>query len=129
MAYDLYDFTESLERAGLPVLAVERCSLAFGRSPEGYASWEGGFVLLLRTGEWAFLHGWCDTTGWGCQDGAALDRFDHEPTPDDLHAAWTAAWSYQERAPIDDADVDPADLGRFLRGELDRWGSPVSPSA
>lgn len=39
-------------------------------SPEGYGSWEGWCVVLLKDGRWACLEGWCDTSGWGCQDNA-----------------------------------------------------------
>ena len=34
-------------------------------------TWTGGFVLKLKDGRFAYLTGWCDYTGWGCQDGGA----------------------------------------------------------
>jgi len=34
-------------------------------SPEGYGSWEGVCVVLLRDGRFAAVSAQCDTTGWG----------------------------------------------------------------
>ena len=67
--YSLYDFTESLDRGfeskdPKPVSFVK----AWGRQGN-CAEWEGGFVLRFGDGTYAYLSGWCDTTGWGCQDG------------------------------------------------------------
>jgi hypothetical protein len=71
--FDAYDLTESIDRVrhqlpSEPVRVIAAC----GESPEGYGSWHGGFVLLLADGSFALVTGWCDTTGWGCQDGAEV---------------------------------------------------------
>lgn len=124
MAYDLYDFTESMTQVDVNPGNVAACILGFGDSPEGYASWEGGFLLHMKAGEpYALVTGWCDTTGWGCQDGAQVDYFDHEPTLDEIRAAWTAAWG--GNAPLDDPDEMPTDVNRYLAGEIDRWGAAL----
>ena len=34
-----------------------------------YAEWSGCAALRLIDGRFALVSGWCDTTGWGCQDG------------------------------------------------------------
>lgn len=40
------------------------------RSKDGdYAEWEGQLLARLKDGRYIFVGGWCDTTGWGCQDG------------------------------------------------------------
>jgi hypothetical protein len=129
MGYDLYDFTESLAVAGVEQSRVEHCSLGFGWSPEGYGSWEGGFVCHTRTGKpWLFVFGWCDTTGWGCQDGAYTAEFDREPTRDELRAAWADVLSNHDfDEAIEEADEAPADINRYLTGELDKFGAPVKP--
>lgn len=126
MSYDLYDFTESLNVAGVEPTRIEHCSLAFGCSTEGFAQWEGGFVCHTRSGApWVFLFGWCDTTGWGCQDGAYAVDYDHEPTREELDAAWKAEMGSDHEFQPADFDETPADINRFLVGELDRWGAPV----
>jgi hypothetical protein len=122
MAYDLYDFTESLSVAGVEQARVEHCSVGFGDSPEGYGSWEGGFVCHTRSGKpWIFVFGWCDTTGWGCQDGAWVIEYDHEPTEAELRASWDKEMEYSEWEPLwRERDEAPADVNRYLVGELDR---------
>ena len=131
MSYDLYDFTESLNVAGVEPTRVEHCALAFGDSPEGYGSWHGGFVCHTRSGApWVFVFGWCDTTGWGCQDGAYVVDFDHEPTREEIDAAWKDELGDMGGLfEPEDFDEAPADINRYLVGELDRWGAPVKPDA
>jgi hypothetical protein len=115
MAYDLYDFTESLSVAGVPEQRVEHCSFAFGEQG-GYAEWEGGFVCHTRSGKpWIFVFGWCDTTGWGCQDGAWVVEFDTEPSVEQIVGEWRK--QMHGEPPITLADRDPIDLNRHLRGE------------
>lgn len=130
MSFDLYDFTESLDRVGIPPTRIEHCSLAFGTSPEGWASWQGGFVCHTRSGKpWLFVFGWCDTTGWGCQDGAEVREYDHEPTRDEIAAAWDEDENYyrfRDTFQPEEFAESPADVNRFLAGELDRWGEPTN---
>lgn len=116
MAYDLFDFTESLSVAGVPEQRVEHCSFAFGE--QGcMAEWEGGFVCHTRSGKpWIFVFGWCDTTGWGCQDAAWVVEFESEPTAEQIDAAWRAQMS--AAPPVGNGDRDPIDLNRHLRGEV-----------
>lgn len=121
MSYDLYDFKESLNIAGIEPTRIEHCSLGFGDSPDGYGSWEGGFVCHTRSGKpWVFVFGWCDTTGWGCQDGAYVVEYDHEPSEDEIREAWGTHLYTTERLSemLRLADSDPIDLNRFLRGEI-----------
>ena len=56
-ARDKYDAPATAE--------ISRITAAWGQSPEGYGSWEGGFVGVTHAGRWFYLAGWCDTTGWG----------------------------------------------------------------
>lgn len=124
MGYDLYDFTHSLEAVSIPITRMEHCSLGFGYSPEGYGSWTGGFVCHTRSGApWVLVCGWCDTTGWGCQDGAQAFEFDHEPTAEEVREAFIGYCGEWSAEALDDPDVDPADLNRMLRGEIDQWGN------
>ncbi len=98
--YTLSDFTESLRSVGFDESTLVSAVRSWGRSPEGFASWEGGFVLKLRDGRYAYLTGWCDTTGWGCQDGAEMrfaDSLEGLGLPDDV-----------------DWDHYPADLNRWI---------------
>lgn len=112
MSYTVYDFDETLERVGIKPGEVERVTAGWGRSPDGYGDWEGGFVLLLKDGTWVLVSGWCDTSGWGCQDGADCLRSTEEPQPaiNDYSGHWRPF-------PPEQVDRDPADLNRFLRGE------------
>lgn len=89
---------------------------AAGESPEGFGSWEGAFVLKLADGGYAFVFGWCDTTGWGCQDDAYLYRFADHPTPEQLRAAWADEMGASDFPR--DGDQDPADLNRWVQGEV-----------
>lgn len=83
MSYTTYDFKESLERApplGLSASDVAEVVAAWGRTGD-YAEWEGGFLLRLKDGRHAYLSGWCDTTGWGCQDGIDVHFYQERPEP------------------------------------------------
>lgn len=105
--YTLSDLTESLRSANFDVTLLEQVVRAWGRSPEGYGSWEGGFVLKLCDGRFAYLSGWCDTTGWGCQDGAELtfaDSLEGLDLPNDVE------W-----------DVAPADLNLWIARGCRDW--------
>lgn len=91
MAYAIYDFSETLERvSSFSKNDVAECLAAWGEQGD-HSEWNGGFILRLKDGRIAVVQGWCDTTGWGCQDGV-IEQF---------------------------ADADPVDLNRFLRGEIE----------
>jgi|SRR6185437_10611336 len=34
-----------------------------------WGEWSGQMLARLSDGRFIFCGGWCDTTGWGCQDG------------------------------------------------------------
>jgi hypothetical protein len=98
-----YDLTESLNKAGINPDYVDRVLYAWGHGDEGYAEWEGGFILSLKDGRYVYVWGWCDTSGWGCQDGGGVIPFNHQPTIAEVveatakhdeapHAADPSAW-------------------------------------
>jgi hypothetical protein len=65
--------------------------------------WSGGFLLELKDGQYAYVTGWCDYTGWGCRDGAEVSLYETKP-----------ALSEIENIPVDKWDLDPIDLNRWL---------------
>jgi hypothetical protein len=74
--YSFSDFTSILTHADVkdhikPTDIID-ILYGFGKSEEGYAQWDGGFVVSLKNGNRAILYGGCDTTGWGCQDNASV---------------------------------------------------------
>lgn len=109
--YCLNDFEESLKLVPLesPPFSVVR---AWGRSDEGSdrccQDWRGGFVIDLGNKRFAYLTGWCDYTGWGCQDGATITYGYHidELIADDLGESW---------------DEEPADLNRWIKNGMKPW--------
>lgn len=109
--YATYDLSESLDRVsmdgnGVPVEAIR----AWGRSPEGGGSWEGGFLLRLSTEKYAYITGWADYTGWGCQDGA-LVAFSDVPEID--FTAVSAKFCFDVPS-ISEWDESPADLNMWI---------------
>lgn len=36
-----------------------------------WGEWDGSMVARLHDGRFIFAGGWCDTSGWGCQDGVS----------------------------------------------------------
>lgn len=121
MAYDLYDFTESIRIAGINEHSIARVYAAWGESPEGGSSWQGGFLMLLKDKRAAYVQGWCDYTGWGCQDGAEVHYFDSLPEKAAL-AQLVEDFLYI-RHPID--WENPINCNLYLEGKIDRWGSEV----
>lgn len=120
MAYDLFDLTESVNRVGVERSWVDRVALAFGKHGD-MEEWEGGFLLCGKQTNgaplWAFVFGWCDTTGWGCQDGAYLRAFDSEPGLVEIAANYATQMSYDLRgvvAKATDWDWLPAATARDL---------------
>lgn len=109
--YTRYDFSESMDRVTITPDKIRSVVAAWGESTEGYGEWSGGFVMALKDGRFAYLTGWCDTTGWGCQDGAEITYYDSLPD----YATFTK--SYQ-----DDSiqwDVNPRDLNKWLEDGAD----------
>ena len=61
--YTRYDFSESIGVTGFDASTIKKVLKAWGHSPGG--EWEGGFLLELVDGTYAYIGGWCDYTGWG----------------------------------------------------------------
>lgn len=95
--YTSYDFAESLEHERINESDVARVIAAWGDSPDGWGSWEGGFLMLMKDGRYCYLTGWCDTSGWGCQDGASVEYYDTLP-------------AYKTLSGDVNWDLEPADL-------------------
>lgn len=108
-----YDFSESVSGAeGFGRDDIESVLAAWGRNGD-YAEWSGGFLLKLKDGRVAYIEGWCDTTGWGCQDGVET-RFIKQ-VPEDLNTLLERFWNPNAS---EDWDRDPVDLNRLIRGEI-----------
>jgi hypothetical protein len=115
MSYAILDFSESLGRVpiGPPDIVAVVAAWGYGEgqgtdgghgySADGATEWSGGFLLKLKDGRFAYLTGWCDYTGWGCQDGAEVTYFDALPSLTSLEADPPTGW-----------DEQPADLNRWL---------------
>jgi hypothetical protein len=129
VSYAVYDFTESLAcaRRDNPGAAPEntdlvRCVAAYGdgggRDTNDYEDWYGGFLVELKDGRFAYVSGWCDTTGWGCQDGASCEFFDKEPNLGTLERRFYG----DDGGPTSEWDRDPADLNKWIAdGFPERW--------
>lgn len=114
--YGTFDLSESLNQVTFGREEIETVHYAWGYSPEGGGSWEGGFIMELKDGRFATLTGWCDYTGWGCQDGVEV-KF-HESLPEAPGSFVSDSWS---DPPNQNVDVDhlPADLNRWVKGDFD----------
>lgn len=110
MAYCLYDFSESLKQVAIDAADIALVISAWGANGD-CAEWSGGFVLALKDGRTAVLTGWCDTTGWGCQDGANLAFVEAVPTFETVNAGRD---KYEGLIAATDWDDEPADLNKWL---------------
>lgn len=123
MSYTTYDFTESLQRVGIVAADIDRVVCAWGKgdgqgddaghyrwAEDGVSDWSGGFLMHMKAGGFIYLTGWCDYTGWGCQDGAEVHRFETMPTFDELRNVS----EYQKGPATEEWDIDPIDLNRSL---------------
>jgi hypothetical protein len=98
---DQWDIEYASGVAGLNYEDVKEVVHVWAVSPEGWGSMDIELVLALKDGRFAYFSAWCDTTGWGCQEGAsqitygtsvvelipemtadARRRFGYEETPD-----------------------------------------------
>lgn len=102
MGYCTYDFTESMRIAGVKLEDVEHVLAGWGNvDAEGACceecggEWSGGFIFQTTDGRVGKVEGWCDYTGWGCQDGADVE--------------WMEPGAGLFPIP-NGADIDPADL-------------------
>lgn len=123
--YTAYDLSESLQRVAgdLPSQGpVVMCLRAWGRSPDGGGSWEGGFHVVTSGGCHAYVTGWADYTGWGCQDGAYVWCSWRDQNIDYAAATKYGARFGFEPPPLAEWDEQPADLNRWLTaGCPDPW--------
>lgn len=111
--YTSEDFSESLDCVGIQPHQIERVVAAWGKNEDDGSQWAGGFLLKFRDGRIAYVTGWCDYTGWGCQDGAEVyyydSRPDQVPGPYGIdHLLISPEWG-----------EDPVDLNRWIRGHAE----------
>lgn len=84
MSFSTYDFVETLKGTSTEREDVKRVVAGFGVTDAGCCDdcggeWSGGFLLEMKSGKFVLLTGWCDYTGWGCQDGTERTEYDTEP--------------------------------------------------
>ncbi len=129
MSYTTEDFAESLERVDVERSSIASVIAAWGTgsgmgedaghyrwSNDGATEWSGGFLFSLNDGRFAYLTGWCDYTGWGCQDGADIYHFDARPTLDEVRAV--AHTDTYHQPPMDaEWDTEPADLNLWIKSK------------
>ena len=89
MSFSTYDFDETIKGCGVERTDIKRVIAAFGVTEAACCDdcggeWSGGFLMELKSGKFVYLTGWCDYTGWGCQDGTERKDFDAEPALADL---------------------------------------------
>jgi len=94
----------------LDAAAVEVVVAAWGVQGRDWADWTGGFLLRLKDGRFAYLSGWSDSSGWGCQDGADIAYFDSLPEKSSL----VGADEYTKPEDYGGWDDYPADLNAWL---------------
>jgi hypothetical protein len=106
MSYTTCDFEESMKGQNIQGADVEKVLAAWGNVDKDGAccdecggEWTGGFLLQMKDGRFAYVSGWCDYTGWGCQDGTSITYFDEQPPLEGLDTPPVASW-----------DIEPADL-------------------
>lgn len=129
MSYTTYDFKETLSRVQIAPDLIDKVVAAWGRgdgagtdaghkkwSPDGVTEWDGGFLMQMKDGTFLYITGWCDYTGWGCQDGVALYRFAKRPSHEDIRAAVEAnpENTVTKEPDASEWDTEPADLNRWL---------------
>ncbi len=97
--WSLSDFSETVghyDNNKIKKEDIEEVLCAWGSTPnddgggnqsDGFGTeWSGGFVLKLKNGKYAYITGWNDYTGWGCQDGIEIriaDSFEGLELPED----------------------------------------------
>jgi hypothetical protein len=123
--YTTYDLSETLDRVSIDRDDIEEVVAAWGDTSEGWGAWEGAFILRLKDGRYAHVWGWCDTSGWGCQDGAEVSWFDSDPGREVLRGTpqWFMGYLEALSGPQPekwqrDWDETPSDLNRYVRGEI-----------
>jgi hypothetical protein len=105
MSYTTYDFSETIDGCGIKRDEIAAVEAAWGLDGD-FAEWEGGFVIRLTSGKRLYITGWCDTTGWGCQDGTEIVELQEEAKLPEGEIDW---------------DIDPADLNNFVKTGEGKW--------
>jgi hypothetical protein len=124
MSYATHDFEESLRAVRIDPLKVSAVIAAWGLgdgmgsedgngskagwTEDGVTDWRGGFLFRSTDGRFGYLTGWCDYTGWGCQDGARVSWSDDVPN------IWMLRDYFGDEVPLNQWDIVPADLNRWL---------------
>jgi len=62
--FALSDFQECCKRVKFPA-EVKRVIDGWGVSGRDYADWTGGFTIEFTNGQYGYLSGWSDSSGWG----------------------------------------------------------------
>ena len=62
-----YDLKTILGYEGIKEEAVKKVMACVFGENDG-PSWH--YILQMKDGRYVYLTGWCDYTGWGCQDGS-----------------------------------------------------------
>lgn len=128
MSYTTQDFSESISAVSIKPDEIAAVVSAWGMgdgmgedaghykwSPDGATDWSGGFLLRLKDETFVYVTGWCDYTGWGCQDGAFIYRFPILPSLEQINAAVAADNDNYSAAPVaSEWDEQPADLNRWI---------------
>lgn len=115
MSYSLTDFTYTISGGTCGGENIQRENIkkvlaAWGSNTDCChdcgSEWSGGFLLKMKDGSFVYVTGWCDYTGWGCQDGTTVQRFDKKPTLKtlDVDKEW---------------DKEPVDLNRWLKKKIE----------
>jgi hypothetical protein len=115
MSFTNYDFSETLAGCGIDRTDVKRAVAAWGIEGD-YAEWEGGFLLEMKDGKYVYVSGWCDTTGWGCQDGTSRKDFDAMP---DLATLESDRESWQDK--IGEWETSLPDLQKYIDTGEGQW--------
>lgn len=103
-SYTTSDFYESMKLCGIDFLDIEKVQWAYGNIDDKGkcceqcgGEWSGGFAFIMKDGRHGVVEGWCDYTGWGCQDGADV------------------SWSASNPDPPNGADIEPIDLNNYIK--------------
>lgn len=97
MSFTNYDFSQSIEGQGIDRETIARVVAAHGVTEASCCDdcggeWSGGFLLAMKDGLFAYVTGWCDYTGWGCQDGTSVTWFNAEPAMAEIYEGDPEHW-------------------------------------
>jgi hypothetical protein len=65
-----YNWTEVFAARSIDVDAIQHIAVIWEDRGD-FAEWSGALIGVFNGGRWFSASGWCDTTGWGCQDGTS----------------------------------------------------------